>query len=272
MGSSAAPAAVDARPAEPAGAQATTPTGVDARRIVKKASLELVVKGLGDAQAKAERIVEREGGFVASTENAAVTDDHQTEGYLTLTVRVPAEHFTKALEALRALGKGDGVERVTTEDVSEEFIDLEARLKVQRELETQFLDILKHADKVPDALSVQRELATVRTEIERMQGRKRFLEHETALSTITLTLKPEPALVRATFGDFPDAVVLAASDSVNVGAKIVITAIRALGVCVPLLLSFGLPLAFALRALGRARRRKLPAPLPDSDGDGTPAQ
>jgi hypothetical protein len=219
------------------------------RRIVKKASLEVAVARPADAMATAARIAEREKGFVANTERERATDDGRSElARTTLTLRVPAERFTVVLDELRRLGSGDGAESITTEDVSEEFIDLDARLENQRRLEAQFLEILKRATKVDEALGVERELATVRTEIDRMQGRRRFLERETALSTITLSLVPERPLVRATLSDFTNAVGRAAADTVNLSAGIVAGSVRVLGVLVPLLTFFGLPLLFALRA------------------------
>ena len=252
-------ASAPARPAVPAPADGK-PASDEVRRIVKKASLELEVKDLGDAQAAASRIAEREGGFVASTERQAVSgEEARGGGAVTLTLRVPAAHFSSALEGLRRLGTGTGSERITTEDVSEETIDLDARIHVQRELEAQFLEILKRASKVEDALNVQREVAGVRTEIERMEGRRRFLEHETALSTISVALAPSRPLVSASFSDFSSSVVHAASDSVNLGAGIVTVTIRALGVLVPLTLLLAVPLALAIRALRRRSARRLAA-------------
>lgn len=232
----------------------------DARRIVKKASLELEVQNLGDAQAAVSRIAEREGGFVASTERQATADEGgHGDGTVTLTLRVPAAHFVAALDALRRLGVGSGAERVTTEDVTEETIDLDARIHNQRELEVQFLEILKRASKVEDALNVQREIAGVRTEIERMEGRRRFLEHETQLSTLSVALAPSRPLVSASFADFSSSIVRAASDSVNLGAGIVTATIRALGVLVPVGLFVALPLALLLRAARRRTARRLAA-------------
>jgi hypothetical protein len=227
---------------------------------VKKASLELAVGELGTAQAAATRIAEGEGGFVASTARDAVAEAAgRSTGSVTLTLRVPAARFTAALDALRRLGRGAGSEHVGTEDVSEEFIDLEARIHNQRELETQFLEILKRAAKVEDALNVQRELANVRTDIERMEGRRRFLEHETALSTITLVLSPVRPLVSASLGDFSDAVARAASDSVNLGAGIVTGTVRGLGILVPVAFLLGLPFFLVRSAFRRRAQRRLAA-------------
>ena len=91
-------------------------------------------------------------------------------------------------------------EKITGQDVTEEFIDLEARIKTQKALELQFLEIMKQAHKVEDALEVQRQIAEVRTEIEKLEGRKRFLENRASLSTITVSLQSPTAIVVNTSG------------------------------------------------------------------------
>jgi hypothetical protein len=228
-----------------------------ARKLVRKGSLELEVASAKEAVARATRIAEAEGGFVATTEQSARDTGSGERVAATLTLRVPADHFVSTLEALRKLGTGPGSERVTTEDVSEEFIDLEARLQNQRALEAQFLEILKRASKVEEALHVQREIATVRTEIDRMDGRRRFLERETSLATITLQLTTAQPLVNAGLGDFGRAVSQAASDSVAVAAGIITGVIRLVGVLLPFALLLGLPGALVLRLLWKRRRARL---------------
>lgn len=73
--------------------------------------------------------------------------------------------------------------------MTEEFIDIDAQLKAKKSLEAQFLEIMKRANTVEDALDVQRQLAEVRGEIEKIEGRKRFLVNQTSLSTIKMRLQ-----------------------------------------------------------------------------------
>jgi hypothetical protein len=261
-GSAGAPLALEAKagapvsPAPPAAGEAQA----SLRRVVKKASLELVAESPATAQAEAGRIAERLGGFVvSSTQNAVVSEDAPAEN-VELTLRVPSAAFRRALDQLRALGRGNGSEQVSSEDVSEEFVDLDARIQNQERLEQQFQELLKRADEVEQALLVHREITAVRTEIDRMRGRKNFLERETALSTISVVIAPERPLVTASFSGFERAVVAAYSDSVNVGAALVTGAIRAAGLLVPVGLIFGIPLAVAL--LLRRRKAKPLAAAP----------
>ena len=92
-------------------------------------------------------------------------------------------------------------EKSSGQDVTEEYIDLEARIRTKKALEAQFLEIMKQARKISDAMEVQTQLAEVRTEIERLEGRRRFLENQSALSTINITLHtPTPVVAAATRG------------------------------------------------------------------------
>ena len=229
------------------------------RRVVKKASLELVVSSPASAQAEAGRIAERLGGFVVSSTRTAAAGEDAPAPNVELTLRVPSAAFGRALDALRALGRGNGSEQVSSEDVSEEFVDLEARIENQERLEQQFQELLKRADKVEQALLVHREITAVRTEIDRLRGRKNFLERETALSTVHVVLAPERPLVTASFGAFRRATVAAYSDAVNLGGGLVTAAIRASGLLLPFAVFFGTPVAFTVLFLRRRKRKALAA-------------
>lgn len=242
-------------PAPPAAGEAQA----SLRRVVKKASLELVVPSPASAQAEAGRIAERLGGFVVSSRRTAIASEDAPAPDVELTLRVPSAAFGRALDQLRALGRGNGAEQVSSEDVSEEFVDLEARIQNQERLEQRFHELLKRADEVEHALLVHREITAVRTEIDRLRGRKTFLERETALSTISVVIAPERPLVTASFRGFERALVAAYSDAVNFGAGLVTAGIRAGGVLVPLGVSFGAPLGLVLLYLRRRKAKRLAA-------------
>ena len=151
-----------------------------------------------------------------------------------MVVRIPAPQFGSALDQIRAEGGRVIQEKATGQDVTEEFIDLEARIKTQKALELQFLEIMKQAKRVADALEVQRQIAEVRTEIEKLEGRKRFLENRASLSTITINLQTPSAIVVSTSG-FGRNIRDAVADSVSVAAGIVLFLIRFVIVMVPIL-------------------------------------
>jgi hypothetical protein len=158
--------------------------------------------------------------------------------------------------------------------VTEEYIDLEARIRTQKALEGQFLEIMKRASKVSDALEVQSELANVRTEIERLEGRRRFLENQTSLSTIKVTLQPPAPLVNASASGFFQSVGRAFGDGIEIALNITLALIQIILALIPILLLVVLPLALLLRfALRRARRNRPPArvePAPMQTAPGMP--
>jgi hypothetical protein len=149
-------------------------------------------------------------------------------------------------------------EKTTGQDVTEEFIDLEARIKTQKALELQFLEIMKQANKVADALEVQRQIAEVRTEIEKLEGRKRFLENRASLSTITISLQSPAAIAVSTSG-FGRNIKEAVADSVGVASSIVLFLIRFVIVMVPIFVLVILPGGLLARYVFRRAQRWKPA-------------
>ena len=153
-------------------------------RIIKTAELDLEVADgeFGRAFAEAERLAARYGGFVtgsATTSNPARSGD--------LTLRVPVERFESALADLRGLGTVETA-RVRGEDVSAEFVDLEARLRNLEAHEGVLLRLNREANTIAESLQVQRELQSVQLQIERLAGQLRVLTDQTSYGTISLRL------------------------------------------------------------------------------------
>lgn len=238
------------------------------RKIIRNANLTLEVASPSEVQPKIVSIAESHQGFVVTSEatQRTVEDKNKAEITVSLVVRVPASQFNQVMEAIRGVGTRRLQEKVTGQDVTEEFMDLEARIKNQKALELQFIEIMKRAGKVDDALSVQRELAEVRTEIEKLEGRRRFLENQASLSTINVTLQPPTQIVSAT--GFWYSVRTAFSDGVDVAMEIILFLIRAILALTPILVLVVLPLAL-LAKLGirivRRRRSSLEPATAESD-------
>ncbi|HEX7721413.1 MAG TPA: DUF4349 domain-containing protein [Pyrinomonadaceae bacterium] len=229
------------------------------RKIIRNANLTVEVTSPSDCQHKIVSIAESHQGFVVTSEATQRASDDLTkpEMTVTLSVRVPAAQFNQVMDEMRAVGARVIQEKVTGQDVTEEFMDLEARIKNQKALELQFLEIMKRAGKVDDALSVQRELAEVRTEIEKLEGRRRFLENQSSLSTINVTLQPPTQIVNAT--GFWYSVRSAFSDGVDVAAGIILFLIRAIIGLLPIMVLIVLPLALLVKLGLRVVRRRRPA-------------
>lgn len=172
-----------------------------------------------------------------------------------MTIRVPAVRFGETLAEIRKASGRIIVETVKGQDVTEEFIDIEARLKAQEALEAQFTEIMKRANTVEEALNVQRQLAQVRSEIEKIEGRKRFLENQSSLSTIKLRIRT-PAVISAGGPGF----IARLTDSINTGLDAAIDFVLGLVTFViavlPFALFIGLPGYLLLRYFWRKARRK----------------
>lgn len=230
------------------------------RKIIRNADLTIEVAAPTDTQHRIVSIAESYGGFVVTSEakQRESTEPANRTLDIKLVVRIPEDRFGSALDQIRALTSSPIEEKVTGQDVTEEFIDLEARIRTQKALEAQFLQIMRQTGKIVDALEVQRQIAEVRSDIERLEGRKRFLENRSSLSTITVNIvAPKPMVVVPTSG-FRQSVREAVSESVDAGSGIVLFFVRFLILMIPisvfLLLPGGLLLRYFIR---RAKRMRL---------------
>ena len=155
--------------------------------VIKTATvrLELERDGLDQAARDAIAIAERFGGYVSTTQ---LRDARKGTGSLEL--RVPATRFGDALEALRGVGKVQS-ESVAGQDVGQEFVDLQARLRNFEAQETVLLRLMDKSVSVADTLRVQGQLQQVQLEIERLRGRIRYLQDQTDMSTIRVDMTEE---------------------------------------------------------------------------------
>lgn len=152
------------------------------QKIIKTAQLEFETKDLDAAHVKIQELVNQLKGYVQDDKSGK----NYQQLYRTVTVRLPSQNFQSFIE-----GISEGVEYfdrkdITRQDVTEEFVDLEARLKAKRELENRYLDLLKKAKNVKEMLEIERELSNIREEIEAKQGRLNYLKNKVSLSSITL--------------------------------------------------------------------------------------
>ncbi|OLE51994.1 MAG: hypothetical protein AUG51_20020 [Acidobacteria bacterium 13_1_20CM_3_53_8] len=234
-------------------------SGIIDRKIIRNAEIGIELNTPAEAQRKIESIAENHGGFVVTSDARQRAGDDQSQPLqmVTVEVRVPAQEFGKVIEEIRGVATGNGSrilqEKVTGQDVTEEFIDLEARIKTQKALEAQFLEIMKQATRVSDALEVQSQLADVRTEIEKLEGRKRFLENQSSLSHITINLQTPTAMVNTT--GFLYSLKRAFGDGVDAAGAIVLFLIRVVLALLPVVIFIFLPVGLILRYMIRRARR-----------------
>lgn len=228
------------------------------RKVIQNAEMTIETDTPNEGQQKIGVIAEKHGGFVViseSKQNEAVSQNVAST-VVNIVVRVPAQNFQATLDEICAIGGRILHRKTSGQDVTEEYIDLEARIRTKKALEAQFLEIMKQARKISDAMEVQTQLAEVRTDIERLEGRRRFLENQSALSTINITLHtPTPVVAAATRGFVYD-LKAAFGDGVDMGAGIFLGIIQFVIVMIPVTLFIVAPAWFVFKWL----RRRFPWP------------
>ncbi|PIR76121.1 MAG: hypothetical protein COU32_03665 [Candidatus Magasanikbacteria bacterium CG10_big_fil_rev_8_21_14_0_10_42_10] len=157
------------------------------RLVIKNGSMSILVDNVSVAVGQIKQFATDKGGFVVTSE----IDTYYNDPTGSVVIRIPANVFDTNLGTVRALGEVQS-ERTDGQDVTEEYVDLQARLDNLKASETQFLSIMKQATKIEDILAVQRELTNVRGQIESMEGRMKYLKESAAFSSLTVYLSTNP--------------------------------------------------------------------------------
>ncbi|MDA0270711.1 MAG: DUF4349 domain-containing protein [Chloroflexi bacterium] len=154
------------------------------RTVIRNGQMELAVESVTDSFERVRQMTEAAGGFVADS-TIYGRGDHQSAS---LTLRVPADRFGQVMADLRLLGIDVNSLSTSSQDVTEEYADLEATLRNLTAVESQYLELLGRTETIGDVLMVQDRLNQVRLQIERVQGRINLLDHLTSLATISVYL------------------------------------------------------------------------------------
>ena len=157
------------------------------RKMVRTSALDLVVKDPGDTSEKIRQLAERLGGFLVNS----ATRGGQDAASASLTVRVPADRFEEARAEIRKLGMRVESEHVVAQDVTRQYVDLDANLRNLRAEETQYLSIMKRASTVEDTLEVSEKLSEVRGQIEQQRAEFETLSKQVETVAITVSLRTE---------------------------------------------------------------------------------
>ncbi len=158
------------------------------RQIIYTAEIELVVNNFDGFAQKVTDVVQRHGGYLAATNLDRMQGQRRSGRW---TARVPVSKYEVFLEDVRQLGVPTS-QIQNAQDVTEEFVDLQARIANKRKLEQRVLELLERPeDEIQHVIEVERELARIREEIERMEGRLRYLRDQTALTTVEITAREE---------------------------------------------------------------------------------
>ena len=164
------------RPSSPASLE------VGRRMVAFRAEISMEAESLDDAVDRFAEIAESLGGYVARMREA-----RQVSQRVVIVVKVPSSSFGEAIRLIERVGRLID-KSIQSEDVTEEYIDLAARLKNLRRQEARLREILELAGTVDDVLKVERELWRVRGEIERIEGRMKYLERRVEMATIIVSI------------------------------------------------------------------------------------
>ena len=227
------------------------------KKIIKNGSLTLVVDAADVAVSAVTKLAQEKEGFV---ESLHLTDKENGGKQAFMTLRIPVARFSETMEALKALANLVEDEQVSGQDVTEQFIDLEARLGNLKATEAQFLETLKRAFTIKDILEVQDRLSQVRGDIESLEGQLKYLANQTDLATIHVTLSEEPT-VTLSLRDFRPITILKTSVNALLQGLIVVfnLLVQFIIVWIPLILVGVILLGILLwigRAIGRALKNK----------------
>jgi hypothetical protein len=176
----------------PSGAPAAAQQSLD-RKIIQTASLQLQVEEVGVGFEEVGRIATAAGGFVASSSFSyrdGDDEDLKLRQVASVTIRVPAETYQNVLGQLRGLADTVDYEESNAADVTEEYTDLQSRLRNLEATETQLLQLLGRAETISDILTVQDRLNQVQGDIEYVKGRLQLIGDLTDLATVTVHLRP----------------------------------------------------------------------------------
>jgi Domain of unknown function (DUF4349) len=214
-------------PARP-GAPSPSPATASAM-IIRTGNATIKVDSLEPAVARLRILAQGLGGYVGNTSMQTGSDQLRSAS---VEIKVPAPRWGQLINGLKPVGTLEAVTE-SAEDVGEEFVDVQARVANAKRLEARLIDLLANrTGKLSDALQVERELARVREEIERYEGRIRYLRSQTSMSTMTVNVHEPLPVLGSHPGDNP--IAQAFRDAWRIFVGVIAFLISSLGIIIPL--------------------------------------
>lgn len=162
------------------------------RMIIHQATMEVRVKSLDKAQQNIEKKVKKYGGYIVES-NEYRDENELMSGHII--VRIPEKQFQAFLNDAESETTDVLSRNVSGQDVTEEYVDLESRLKSKRAVEERLLSFMKEAQKTEDLLKISSDLAKVQEEIEVLVGKVKYLENQTDFSTVEISMQESKVVV-----------------------------------------------------------------------------
>jgi hypothetical protein len=171
-------------PSEPISSDALILPKNENSKIIKTADVRFQVEKLGEGVEAIKRNVKSAGGYITSSNQSR----ESTQITTSFTIRVPIVKFDSLLNGIMEASVYTDYKNINAQDVTEEYVDIEARIKTKKALEQRYLELLKQAKNVKEILEVEEQLSKIREEIEAKEGRMKYLNDQVAYSTITLAI------------------------------------------------------------------------------------
>ena len=163
------------------------PTEGEDRMVVEESSMSLVVKSVRETSDKIIDQAKSVGGYMVSS---SMTNPEEAP-FATVIVRVPADNFRSVLDHFRSLAVKVTSERILGTDVTDEYVDIEARLATLEKTKAKFEEIMEMATEIQDILEVQRQLIYIQDQIDNLKGQQKYLEQTAKLAKITVYLSTD---------------------------------------------------------------------------------
>jgi uncharacterized protein (DUF2132 family) len=157
------------------------------QKIIKTGVLEFQTQNLSKTYSQIKALLNTYEGYIQS-DNSGKNYNRQ---YQNLQVRIPSKNFQVIIDSISQSVNYFDTKSISRQDVTEEFIDLTARLKSKRELESRYIQLLSKANTVKEILEIERELSTIREDIEAKQGRLEYLQSQVSYSTLNINFYKE---------------------------------------------------------------------------------
>jgi hypothetical protein len=153
------------------------------RKLIKEGRVEFETDNLNSTRKTIFEAINKYNGYVSSDQEFKSPGRKSN----TLIIRVPADNFDNLLsDATQGVEKFESKE-IDVKDVTEEFLDVQARLKTKKELELRYIDLLKQAKSVTEILEIEKQIGELRSDIESIEGRLKYLQDRVSFSTLTMT-------------------------------------------------------------------------------------
>ena len=153
------------------------------RKLIKEGNVSFETDDNTSTRKQIFESIKKHEGYISSDR------EYKSVGYIsnTIVIRVPANNFDLLLkDATKGVSEFDN-KTIEVKDVTEEFLDIQARVKTKKELENRYLELLRKTNSVTEILEVEKQIGLLRSEIESIEGRLNYLESKVSLSTLTLT-------------------------------------------------------------------------------------